>query len=181
MHDAGDKAYSKTPAPRVDADPALAEQQTPGSGDISDHVPINSRAAEEQSPSPIDRVVAFYDELRAAAAAALRVAEAALTLVRAEFALARSSALRLVWLSFALIFFGVGAWLATSAALAAAVYQLTGNLLVGIGSVAVLNLICVAVILWTMLKHWRDLSFPRTRHVVARLREPDKEADTPNS
>ena len=100
---------------------------------------------------------------------AARVAEAALALLRAELRLARSSAFALIGLGFALIFLGVGAWLATSAAIAAAIYQLTGNVFYGIGSVALANLIGVGVVLYAMRGCWRDLGMPRTRRMLGRF------------
>lgn len=106
---------------------------------------------------------------RAAMDQALRVVEAAFALLRAELRLARSSALMLVWLGFALVFLGVGAWLATSAAIAAGIYQLTGNVFYGVGSVALANLIGVAIVLFAMRGCWRDLGLPRTRRAVLRL------------
>lgn len=103
---------------------------------------------------------------REALEGALRVAEASLALLRAELRLARSSAMTLIWLSFSLIFLGVGAWLATSAALAAGIYMLTGNLLIGIGSVAFANLAGIAWVLHLMRRCWHDLSLPRTRALL---------------
>ncbi len=101
----------------------------------------------------------------------LRVARAALALLQAELRLARSSALTLVWLSFALVFLGVGAWLATSAAIAAGIYQLTGNVFFGVGGVALANIAGLVVVLIAMRGCWRDIALPRTRRVIARLRE----------
>lgn len=109
------------------------------------------------------------DAARGAMEQALRVAEAAFALLRAELRLARSSALLLVWLSFLLVFLGVGAWLATSAAIAVGVYQLSGNLFVGIGSVALANLAGIAIVLYAMRGCWRDLMLPRTRRMLGRL------------
>ena len=106
---------------------------------------------------------------REALAQALRVAEAALALLRAELRLARSSALILVWLGFALVFLGVGAWLATSAAIAAGIYELTGNMFYGIGGVALANLTGVGVVLYAMRDCWRDLALPRTRRMLGQL------------
>jgi hypothetical protein len=124
----------------------------------------DSAAAQAPPPQP--------DVLTAASGAfaeAVRVAEAALALLRAELRLARSSALALIWLAFALVFLGVGAWLATSAAIAAGVYELTGNLFYGIGSVALANLIGIALVLFAMRGCWRDLTMPRTRRVLGQL------------
>lgn len=112
---------------------------------------------------PIALVKAAIDE-------SLRVAGAALALLRAELRLARSSALVLVWLSFALVFLGVGAWLATSAAIAAGIYQLTGNVFYGVGSVALANILGVLVVLLAMRGCWRDLALPRTRRAIAEFR-----------
>lgn len=110
-----------------------------------------------------------FSAARAALEQAVRVAEAALSLLRAELRLARSSALMLVWLGFALMFLGVGAWLATSAAIAAGIYQLTGNVFYGIGSVALANILGVIVVLLAMRGCWRDLGLPRTRRALLQL------------
>ncbi len=106
---------------------------------------------------------------RAAIAQAVRVAEAALALLRAELQLARSSAMLLVWLTLLLVFLGVGAWLAISAAIAAGVYELTGNLFYGIGSVALLNLLGMCTVALSMRACWRDLALPRTRRMLGRI------------
>jgi hypothetical protein len=107
-----------------------------------------------------------FSAARAALDQAMRVAEAALSLLRAELRLARSSALMLIWLGFALVFLGVGAWLATSAAIAAGIYQLTGNVFYGIGSVALANIAGVVAVLFGMRGCWRDLGLPRTRRAL---------------
>jgi hypothetical protein len=112
-----------------------------------------------------------FDAARDAFDQAMRVAQAALALLRAELSLARSSALLLVWLSFLLVFLGVGAWLAASAAIAAGVYQLSGNLFLGIGSVALANVIGGIAVLFAMRGCWRDLALPRTRRVLAGITE----------
>ena len=110
--------------------------------------------------------------LRVAGEEAMRVASAAFALLRAELRLARSSAFVLIWLSFALVFLGVGAWLATMAAIAAGIYQLTGNVFYGVGSVALANIAGMLVVLLLMRGCWRDLQLPRTRRVLADLRNP---------
>ena len=116
-----------------------------------------------------------FDAARDALHGALRVAEASLALLRAELRLARNSALMLVWLGFALIFLGVGAWLATSAAIAAGIHQLTGNLFVGIGAVALANVAGIACVLYLMRRNWRDLSLPRTRKMITGTRHVQRD------
>lgn len=106
---------------------------------------------------------------RAAMDQAVRVVEAAFKLLRAELRLARSSAFMLIWLGFALVFLGVGAWLATSAAIAAGIYQLTGNIFYGVGTVALANLVGVGIVLLAMRTCWRDLALPRTRRALLRI------------
>jgi len=117
----------------------------------------------ERSEDAITLVRSAIDET-------LRLAGSALALLRAELRLARSSAFALIWLGFALLFLGVGAWLATSAAIAAGVYELTGNVFVGIGSVALANIAGLFAVLFAMRGCWRDLGLPRTRRVLADLR-----------
>lgn len=123
-----------------------------------------SGASAHEDTDPVALFKAAVDE-------SLRVASAALALLRAELRLARSSAFVLVWLSFALVFLGVGAWLATSAAIAAGIYQLTGNVFYGIGSVALANILGVVLVLFAMRGCWRDLALPRTRRAIADFRE----------
>jgi hypothetical protein len=124
--------------------------------------------AAQAPPAPEDTIAS----IRSAFDETLHVASTALALLRAELRLARSSAFVLVWLSFALVFLGVGAWLATSAAIAAGIYQLTGNVFYGVGSVALANILGIVVVLWLMRGCWRDLQLPRTRRVLADLRTP---------
>ena len=132
-------------------------------------------AVAAETAQPPGRPDAFASA-RAAAVEAVRVAEAGLALLRAEWRLARSSAITLVWLGFALIFFGVGAWLATSAAIAAGIYQLTGNVFYGVGAVALANLCAVGIVLAGMRGCWRDLGLPRSRRMLGRLGEALHEA-----
>ena len=97
---------------------------------------------------------------------ALHVAEASLALLRAELKLARSSAMSIIWLGFALIFLGASAWLAVTASIAAGIYQLSGNIFAGIGTVALGNVIGVFLVIRSMRRCWRDLSLPRTRALL---------------
>ena len=68
-----------------------------------------------------------------------------------------------------LVFLGVGAWLGASAAIAAGIYELTGSVFYGVGSVALANLAGVGVVLWMMRTCWRDLALPRTRRMRHRV------------
>lgn len=130
-----------------------------------------SPAAEHVPPLPgggTADIGADFAAARDAVEQAVRAAGAALALLRAELRLARSSAMTLVWLGFALVFLGVGAWLAASAAIAAGIYELTGNAFYGIGSVALANLAGAGIVLLMMRTCWRDLTLPRTRRVLRR-------------
>jgi len=131
----------------------------------------------QQPAAPLDQpaFLAASRDCVEALAGALAVAEASLALLRAELKLARSSALNLVWLGFGLVFLGVGAWLATSAAIAAGLWQLTGNAFVGIGLVALANIIGIVVVLAMMRRCWNDLSLPRTRELISGLQSPPAE------
>src|SRR5690606_22622360 len=107
------------------------------------------------------------DNLRETFASALHLAQASLGLLRAELRLARSSALALVWLGFGLVFFGVGAWMALTVAIAMGVGQLGGHPLLGVGTVALIILAGAAWVLRAMRRCWRDLGLPRTRALIA--------------
>ena len=133
-----------------------ADAPAPGAG------PYQTREGE-----PVDDTIAV---IKATIDESLRLAGAAWALLRAELRLARSSAFVLIWLGFALVFLGVGAWLATSAAIAAGIYELTGNVFYGIGSVALANIAGLFAVLFAMRGCWRDLGLPRTRRVLADLR-----------
>jgi hypothetical protein len=106
---------------------------------------------------------------RDAVTQAVHAMGAAFNLFRAELRLARSSAMLLLWLGFALVFLGVGAWLAASAAIAAGIFELTGSVFLGIGSVALANLVGIGIVLYQMRNCWRDLGLPRTRRLLQRV------------
>lgn len=133
-----------------------------------------SSAPSELPPAPADGgsadVGADIAAARDALDQAIRAVGAAFALLRAELRLARSSAMMLVWLGFALVFLGVGAWLAASAAIAAGIYELTGSIFYGVGSIALANLAGVGVVLLMMRTCWRDIALPRTRRMLHRAR-----------
>lgn len=135
-----------------------------------------------EDPEPEQR--GMLDTIRNAVEAALRIAEASLALLQAELRLARRSALRIVALGLVLIFLGVGAWLATGAAIAAGIYQLTGNAFYGIGFVALANIVGLVVALLMIKHYWKDLSLPRTRAMLSNNSHNSQESDgvsTPRS
>lgn len=134
---------------------------------------------EPETPEPEQR--GMLETIRNAAEAALRIAEASLELLRAELRLARRSALRIVGLGLVLIFLGVGAWLATGAAIAAGIYQLTGNAFYGIGFVALANIVGLVVALLTIKRYWKDLSLPRTRAMLSNSSREEGNLTTPQS
>ena len=108
----------------------------------------------------------LVDVARNAFVGAIRVAEASLALLRAELQVARRSAATIIWLAFALILLGATAWLCFTAAFAVGIFQLSGNLFLGIASVAAIN---IAGALWAiagMRRCWRDLTLPHTRALI---------------
>jgi len=121
-----------------------------------------------------------FEAAHAALRGAIRVADAALDLLRAELRLARSSALALVWLGFALVFLGIGAWLATNAAIAAGIHHLTGNVFLGIGAVALANILGIVLVLRSMRRCWHDMSLPRTRAMLGARVPEDAEPPVRN-
>ena len=126
----------------------------------------------EQQPPRASAPEALADDVasaRDAVTQAVPAVDAAFNLFRAELRLARSSAMLLLWLGFALVFFGVGAWLAASAAIAAGIFELTGSVFLGIGSVALANLAGVGIVLYAMRNCWRDIGLPRTRRMLQRV------------
>ena len=116
-----------------------------------------------------DSVAAGFAAARIMFEDAIAAVEAAWALLCAELKLARSSAIALAGFALLLIFFGVGAWLATSAAIAAGIYELTGNMFYGIASVALGNIIGAAFVLLAIRRCWRDMGLPRTRRAIGRI------------
>ena len=108
----------------------------------------------------------LVDIARDAFAAAMQVAEASLALLRAELQLARRSAVMIVWLGFALIFLGAAAWLSFTAAIVVGIFQLSGNLFLGIASVAAMNIAGAFWVVTAISRCWRDLSLPQTRALL---------------
>lgn len=119
-----------------------------------------------------DSVAADFAAARLTFEHAVAATKAAWALLCAELRLARSSAVALAGLALLLVFLGVGAWLATSAAIAAGIYELTGNVFYGIGAVALGNLAGAACVLWAMRRCWRDVSLPRTRRAIGDIARP---------
>jgi hypothetical protein len=101
---------------------------------------------------------------------AMQVAEASLALLKIELRLARRSAIALVWLGFALVFVGAAAWLSTCAAIAVGIYQVSGNVFVGVAAVALANLGGAVWIVVAMRRCWRDVGLPETRAWVGSIK-----------
>ena len=119
---------------------------------------------ESSAPPPEESLL---DSLSDAVQGSVEVAKAGFTLLRSELVLARSSAMAIVWLAFAFIILGAGAWLASIAAIAAGIYQLSGNFFIGVGVVALINLAGIGWVVLMMKRCWRDLSLPQTRALFA--------------
>lgn len=105
---------------------------------------------------------------------AIAAIEAAWALLCAELQLARSSAIAIAGFAMLLVFFGVGAWLATSGAIAAGIYELTGNVFYGIAVVAIANIVGAALMLLAIRRCWRDVSLPRTRRAIGDIARPGR-------
>ena len=130
-----------------------------------------SRAPEGVPPSsPRDA----FREARHALRRAAKLIEASMTLLRAELKLARSSAMLLAGLAVALLFLAMGAWLAVNAAIAAAVYELSGNVFYGVAVAFLVNITGMIAVVLIMRRCARDVSMPRTRRMFGRL---GKDAD----
>ncbi|HET9034436.1 MAG TPA: hypothetical protein VFN25_16215 [Dokdonella sp.] len=130
-------------------------------------MPAENESIDEAAPATADSLL---DTMRDALRGALQVIEASFSLLRSELRLARSSALTIVWLAFALVALGAGAWLSTIAAIALGVYQLSGNLFLGVAVVAAINLGGVVWVTLAMRRCWRDVSLPQTRALIVSVR-----------
>lgn len=119
-----------------------------------------------------DSVAADFAAARITFDHAVAAVEAAWALLCAELQLARSSAIALAGFALLLIVLGVGAWLATSAAIAAGIYQLTDNIFYGIATVALGNIVGAVFVLFAIRRCWRDMSLPRTRRAIGNIARP---------
>lgn len=128
---------------------------------------MTDRGVEPVAEAPPASERGLIDVARDAFSGAMQVAEATLALLRAELQLARRSAVTLIGLAFALAFLGTAVWLSVNAAVAVGIFQLSGNLFVGIGLVAVLNIAGAFWVVAGMRRAWRDLTLPHTRAVIA--------------
>jgi hypothetical protein len=130
-----------------------------------------SGAGEQVTDSSQDsKGESWLESAGATLAGAVQVAEAWLALLKSELRLARRSAIALVWLGFALVFVGAAAWLSTCAAIAVGIYQLTGNVLIGVAAVALANMSAAVWIVFAMRRCWRDVSLPETRAWVGSIK-----------
>ena len=116
-----------------------------------------------------DSVAADFAAARITFERAIAAIEAAWALLCAELRLARSSAIALAGFAMLLVFLGVGAWLATSAAIAAGIYELAGNIFYGIAAVAIGNIVGAVFVLMAIRRCWRDVSLPRTRRAIGNI------------
>lgn len=119
-----------------------------------------------------DSVAADFAAARITFEHAVAAVEAAWALLCAELQLARSSAIALAGFALLLVFLGVGAWLATSAAIAAGIYQWTGNIFFGIAAVALGNIVGAVFVLFAIRRCWHDMSLPRTRRAIGDITRP---------
>ena len=122
--------------------------------------------SESEPAAPDIAEPSLVDVARSAFDGAMHVAEASLALLRAELQLAKRSAFTIVWLAFALIFLGATAWLSLTAAIAVGVFQLSGNLFLGIATVTAINSTGALWAIAGMRRCWRDLTLPNTRALL---------------
>ena len=114
--------------------------------------------------------------------AGLATVAASFALVRAEFRLARNSALFLLAMSCVLIVLAVGTWLGLLTLVAAGIARLAGSWFAGIGTVVLLNSAGGAWVFLLIRRAFRDMSMPRTRRMLSGMRpqrapDPDQEGE----
>lgn len=119
------------------------------------------------------------DQARDLFDAAVQAFQSSLALLRAELQLAKSSVSTLLLMSAVMIVLAVGAWLSVLALIAAAVHQVTGNWLVGIGMVALLNTAGIGWGYVAMKRCLHDMTLPRTRRMLSGLHATASKADEP--
>lgn len=149
--------------PDVAADQQFAEQKA-------------EAEAAESHPTGV-RDGSILDQARELFSATVETFVASLALVRAEFHLARNSALFLFAMCCVLIVLGVGTWLGLLALLAAGVSRLAGSWSIGIASVVVANSMGGVWVFFMIRRSFRDMSMPRTRRLIAGMRPQQKAPD----
>lgn len=130
------------------------------------------QASRDNGPSAADSGV--LDQARELFHAAMEIVTASMALVRAEFHLARNSALFLLAMSGVLIVLAVGTWLGLLALVAAGVARLADSWFVGIGAVVILNSAGGVWVFQMIRRAFRDMGMPRTRRMIAGMRPQQK-------
>ncbi len=133
-------------------------------------------AATEDSKPKVGAGDGLLEQARELFHAGVATAAASFALVRAEFHLARNSALFLLAMSGVLIVLAVGTWLGLLALVAAGIARLAGSWIVGIGAVVLLNSAGGVWVFAMARRAFRDMSMPRTRRMLSGMR-PQKAPD----
>lgn len=119
------------------------------------------------------------DQARELFHAGMEIVTASFALVRAEFHLARNSALFLLAMSCVLVVLAVGTWLGVLALVAAGFARLTESWFVGIAVVVVLNSAGGVWVYMMIRRAFRDMGMPRTRRMISGMR-PQRAPDSTN-
>lgn len=144
--------------PDVSAEQQFAEQQAKA-----------TEATKEGKP-PAGADDGVLDQARELLHAGMEIVAASFALVRAEFHLARNSALFLLAMSCVLVVLAVGTWLGLLALVAAGVARLAGSWFVGIAIVVLLNSAGGVWVFQMIRRAFRDMGMPRTRRMIAGMR-----------
>ncbi len=160
--------------PELPTPPDVAAEQQ-----FADQKAKAAEAAAESQPAGLHDG-GVLDSARELFSATVETFIASLALVRAEFHLARNSALFLFAMSCVLIVLGVGTWLGLLALVAAGVARLAGSWSVGIATVVVVNSIGGVWVFFMIRRSFRDMSMPRTRRLIAGMR-PQHQAPDPTA
>lgn len=135
--------------------------------------------ATAESKPPVGGGDDVIDQARELFHAAMEIATASFALVRAEFHLARNSALFLLAMSCVLVVLAVGTWLGVLALVAAGIARLTESWFVGIAAVVVLNSAGGVWVFLMIRRAFRDMGMPRTRRMLSGMR-PQRTPDSIN-
>lgn len=157
--------------PELPTEPDVAaEQQFADQKQKAQEAEAESRVAKPQGGGLLEQATELFS-------AAAETLIASLALVRAEFHLARNSALFLFAYSCVLIVMGVGTWLGLLALIAAGVARISGSWFIGIGVVVVVNTAGCIWMFFMIRRSFRDMSMPRTRRLIAGMRPQEKAPD----
>lgn len=125
--------------------------------------PPESAGGPAEAPSGVQAVADAAKSVAELATEATTMGLAWLELAKAEAAVARNSALRIVAATVVVTVLGLAAWLFLCAAIGYGLAALVGRIDVAMAIVAALNITLIGVLLMAIRRWWRAMQMPNSR------------------